>query len=285
MGFIASLARVHVLRQVRAELMHAVGLLPRAYVLRFIDEQRARTTLLALDVLATRYREQAPGARSLRQAELKVFSQNGEDGVLQAILARIGEGSRTFVEIGVQTGAECNAAFLASVLDWSGVFVESDARSFALLADRYADAHRVTTVHAHVTTDNVNEVLAVAPPEPDVLSIDIDGADYWVWDAITAITPRVVVIEYNAALPRTSRLVQPRDRDRPWDGTDRFGASLGALEALGRRKGYVLVHTELAGVNAFFVHERDAQHFDETADPARRSPNYQLNDARHATRG
>ena len=143
----------------------------------------------------------------------------------------------------------------------------------------------MTNVHAHLNSENVNDVLAPAAPEPDVLSIDIDGADYWVWEAITCIAPRVVVIEYNAALPRTSRLVQPRDRDRPWDGTDRFGASLGALESLGRRKGYVLVHTDLAGANAFFVREQYAHLFPEAESPARRSPNYQLQGNRHPSEG
>lgn len=282
---IRRLARIPRLRRWRTSTQRAIGLLPTRHVLRLLHDQSVRDKLVALDILATRYREGGGSTRPLRESELKVFSQNGEDGVIQAILERIGEGSCTFVEIGTESGLECNAAFLASVLNWSGVFVESGAEEFALLDDRYRDEHRVTTVHAHVTAENVNDVLAPAASEPDVLSIDIDGADYWVWESITDIAPRVVVIEYNAALPRSARLVQPRGLDRPWDGTDRFGASLGALESLGRRKGYALVHTDLAGVNAFFVREQYAHLFPEAEHPARRSPNYQLQGNRHPSEG
>ena len=250
---------------------------------RRVHAQAARTTFIALDLLAARYREAgtatSPG-RPLRHAELSVFSENGEDGVIQAMLERIGEGSRTFVEIGTGDGRQCNCAFLASVLDWSGIFIEADAADCALLADRYADAPGVAVINARVSPETVNGLLANAPPEPDVLSIDIDGDDYWVWEAITCIAPTVAVIEYNAALPRASRLVQPRHHG-PWDGTDGFGASLGALEMLGRSTGYVLVHTDLAGVNAFFVRERDAHLFPEAAAPARRAPNFVLAGGRH----
>jgi hypothetical protein len=92
------------------------------------------------------------------------------------------------------------------------------------------------------------------PSEPTLVSIDVDGGDYWIWEAIEAYTPRVLIIEYNSALDPDRRLVQPREKPG-WDGTDYFGASLAAMVSLGERKGYRLVHTELSGVNAFFVRQ------------------------------
>jgi hypothetical protein len=95
-----------------------------------------------------------------------------------------------------------------------------------------------------------------------VLSIDVDGNDYWIWEAIESYRPRIVVIEYNAQLDPARRLVQRLDPSPgAYDGSDDFGASLGALRELGERKGYRLAHTELTGTNAFFVRA------DLTADP------------------
>jgi hypothetical protein len=206
--------------------------------------------------LARRYAEAGESARSLTPYELKVFSQNGEDGVIAEILRRCGVGPRWFVEFGAGPGAEGNCVYLADVLGWSGLFMESDAASFAALERKYRSNPRVGTVAAAVEPGNVERLLedAGVPAEIDVLSIDVDGADYWIWEALDRVRPRVVVIEYNAGLDPERRLVQPLEAARAgWDGTDYFGASLGALGELGERKGYRMVHTDLSGSNAFFV--------------------------------
>ena len=87
----------------------------------------------------------------------------------------------------------------------------------------------------------------------DLLSIDLDGNDYWVWESVAAIAPRVVVIEYNATLRPPHRLVMRYNPAHAWDGSNYFGASLKALEVLGERKGYHLIGCSLSGTNAFFV--------------------------------
>jgi hypothetical protein len=129
-----------------------------------------------------------------------------------------------------------------------------------------------------ITPENVQELFTASgvPTELDVLSIDVDGADYWIWEAIDAYRPRAVVIEYNSAIDPRRRLVQPADLDGGWDGTSYYGASLGALQTVGERKGYRLVHTELSGVNAFFVREDLADGRFLAADdvPMRGAPNY-----------
>jgi hypothetical protein len=108
-----------------------------------------------------------------------------------------------------------------------------------------------------------------------VLSIDVDGNDYYVWRAVDVVQPALVIIEYNGSLPLKKRLVQPL-MNEPWKGTDYFGASLGALVSLGAEKGYFLAHTDLAGLNAFFVHERYRDSFRDLTTIPQRTANYEL---------
>jgi FkbM family methyltransferase len=194
------------------------------------------------------------GPADLTAVESSRSSQNGEDGVIAAILDRIGAPGRWFVEFGAEEGREGNCVALAHD-GWSGLFMEADPAKFAALEANWSGNERVRTRQAKVTPETIEGLLAAAglPAEPDVLSIDIDSNDYYVWDAITAYRPRLVVIEYNASLPLDRALVQPLDPDVRWDGTDYFGASLGAYERLAEAKGYALVHTDSTGVNAFFV--------------------------------
>jgi O-antigen/teichoic acid export membrane protein len=194
-------------------------------------------------------------ARELASYERKVTSQNGEDGVIAELLARSGSGSRWFVEFGAASGQEASCVQLADAEGYDGLFIEADDDAYAALAAKYAANPRVRTLQAFVTDANVQDLFAQAgvPPEPDVLSIDIDGIDYWVWEAITDYRPRIVVAEYNAHLDADSPLTVPREHRDGWDGTDYFGAGLGALRDLARARGYRLVYTDVTGTNAFFV--------------------------------
>jgi FkbM family methyltransferase len=220
--------------------------------------------------------------RPLAFCEFRVRSQNGEDGVIAEMVSRIGTGSRTFVEFGIENGSEGNCIFLADWCHWRGLFIEADPEMFIRLRSKYESTGTVQTLHSRVTPDNINELLrgAALPYDLDVMSIDIDGDDYWVWSAITQMAPRVVVIEYNASFRRHEHLVQPRDHGE-WDRTNAFGASIGALEDLGRTLGYHLVHTELAGVNAFFVRTDLLSLFPEANDPLIHGPNYFLGSHGH----
>jgi hypothetical protein len=237
------------------------------------DETRAQYAAVA----ELRARYQWP---DLAAAELRVFSQNGEDGVLAEIFCRLGITMGFFVEFGVEDGTECNTRFLADVLGWSGVYFEPDPDVFPPLDARYANRSDITTVNAFVRADTVNEQFARAevPESFELLSIDIDGQDYWVWEAIDA-RPAVVVIECNSSLPAERRMVEPAGSYRPFDKTSYPGASLGALRSLGERKRYTLVYVEMAGVNAFFVRDDLAEAFPNA--PQMRSPNYWLRGRGH----
>ncbi len=247
-------------------------------VVRILHERtdRSDAQYAALAVLRDRY----PAFAGLTGSELRVFSQNGEDGMIAEIFARIGAPTRTFVEFGVGAGTECNTRLLAEVLGWSGVYFEPDPVAFPALAARYEHRPDVVTVNAAITPATVDEQFAAAgvAAEPDLCSIDVDGSDYWIWRALTRYRPRVVVIEVNAALPPDERWAQPEDAP-PWDETDAFGASLGALRALGADKGYRLVHWDMTGVNACFVRDDLADAFPDA--PVLRAPNQGLRGGRH----
>ena len=189
--------------------------------------------------------------------ERAVFSQFGEDGVIAEVLRRIRTRSNWFVEFGAEAGIEGNTVFLAQVLGWDGLLIESDREAARSLAWRHSSLDAVRTAHATVTAENIEALLGEhgVPTEFDVLSIDIDGIDWWVWRAIVSHRPAVVVIEFNGHLAIDRSITVPLTHREPWDGTAYYGASLTAFERLGRAKGYRLVHTELNGNNAFFVRE------------------------------
>jgi hypothetical protein len=181
-------------------------------------------------------------------------SQNEEDGLLLALFKRIGTTDRRCVEIGCGINGG-NSGFLVKECGWTGLMVDANRASIAAIRVQYA-GHAVTTVKHRVTRESVNPLLTQQgfTGELDFLSIDIDGMDYWVWEAITACTPRVVAIEYNWLFGAERAVTIPYDAEFEVGsvGTRAYrGASLAALVHLGRRKEYRLVATER--VNAFFL--------------------------------
>ena len=196
---------------------------------------------------------------SVNGYERKIFSQNGEDGILREIFRRIGSPHRYFVEFGVEDGLECNSARLSRTLQWSGLLIEGDADKFRQLDANYRAFPAIKREHAFITRDNIAPIFSAArvPVEFDLLSIDIDGNDYYIWDALAGAgyRPRVVVIEYNATRTPPERWVMRYNADHRWTGDGYWGASLASLEALGTTRGYALIGTDEKGVNAFFVRD------------------------------
>ena len=168
--------------------------------------------------------------------------------------------------------------FLADVAGWTGLFMEADNEMFGRLEGKYAGQPSVSAIRARIGAENVEALFTQAgvPAEPDVVSIDVDGQDYWIWAALQTYRPRVLIVEYNSSLDPCRRLVQPDEPGHGWDGTSYYGASLGALESLAETKGYRLVHTDLSAVNAFFVRtDLGLEAFPEPDEVARRgTPNY-----------
>ncbi len=187
----------------------------------------------------------------------KAYSQNDEDGIIAEIFRRIGAPGKTFIEIGAGSGRENNTLTLL-LQGWRGVWIDGDdAKVRQARADfaTYVASGQLRIEHAFITRGNADGLLLKNSfsTGPDLLSIDVDGNDYHVWDAVQSVSPRVVVVEYNAAwFPPLSLAVTYQERFQ-WRQNTYFGASLKALEVLAERKGYHLVGCCFAGVNAFFV--------------------------------
>jgi len=214
-----------------------------------------------LECLLNRPKYEDP--KKLNRYEYEIFSQSGEDGIIEEIFRRVGLTNKTFVEFGVGDGSQNNTRYLLTA-GWSGTWIEGNKDLVIRIRRQLADkikqgALRVT--HAIVTAEVIESLFERngVPQECDLLSIDIDRNDYWVWAGIQRYHPRVVVIEYNAHFPPGREWVVEYDPDAIWDGTRNTGASLTALELLGAKKGYKLVGCNLAGVNAFFVREELVQ--------------------------
>jgi hypothetical protein len=195
-----------------------------------------------------------PAPYDLTAERFPFRSQNEEDGLLLALFKRIGMTDRRAVEIGCGMNGG-NSGFLVAECGWTGLMMDANRAKIAAIKQRYA-GHAVTTVKAKVTREAINGALTHHgfTGELDLLSIDIDGMDYWVWEAITACQPRVVAIEYNWLFGPERSVTIPYDAEFEVGavGTRAYrGASLAALVHLGRRKGYRLVATER--VNAIFL--------------------------------
>jgi hypothetical protein len=175
--------------------------------------------------------------------EWKVYSEDGEDGILQGILAKLGTTNKFCVEFGAGDGIGCNTGLLVKNFGWNCLHMDWGGNSEAWVKQE------------KVTAENINDLFNKygVPAEFDVLSIDIDSNDYWIWKAIQGYSPRIVVIEYNASIPVAESRAVEYDPNLQWDGSNYFGASLKAMTDLGKQKGYTLIGCNSKGVNAFFV--------------------------------
>jgi hypothetical protein len=232
--------------------------------------------------------------KTLARREFTAYSQDGEDGIFLYIFSRIGTTDRRFVEFGVGNPAKCNSANLVKNFGWRGLLIDCE-RKFVEGARAFhapttpGDPEPVTVVESLITVENINELIGSAglSGEIDLLSVDIDGNDYWVWKAIEVVHPRVVVIEYNASFGSDQNLITCYDpsfvRFEKHVSGFYYGASLTALAALGRAKGYRLIGCDSGGLNAFFVSDDSADGVFDEATPAqayyadsRRSRKYTL---------
>jgi len=198
--------------------------------------------------------------RPLRDAELKVFSQFGEDGILQYLLRHVPVPKRVFVEFGVSDYAESNTRFLLQNDNWSGLVIDGSRENVDFIRSQpYYWRHTLKAECAFIDRDNINGLIRAAGVEGDIgiLSVDIDGNDYWVLEAIDCIRPAIMVCEYNSLFGAERQLSVPYDprfsRAAAHYSWLYFGASLPALAALAARRGYALVGSNSAGNNAFFV--------------------------------
>ena len=199
----------------------------------------------------------------------RFMSNDEEDGITLAILSQIGVTNRTFVEVACGSNGG-NSGFLALECGWRGLMVDGDEHRLAAARQRFRYAD-VAFANFFVTRENFDDLLAEHSivGDIDLMSIDIDGNDFWLWEGLTVATPRLVIIEYNSYFGPEKSLVIPysADFDRHKYRNFFYGASIQAMTKLASRKGYRLVATEPRGHNAYFLRNDVAQSIP-AADPA-----------------
>jgi hypothetical protein len=200
--------------------------------------------------------------RNLSDVEFRVFSQWGEDGIIEWLVAHVDVPNQRFVEFGVENFREANCRFLLKNRGWKGLVLDGDERNIAVIkSEPDYWRHDLTARSAFITVDNIDALIREAGfgGPLGILSIDIDGNDYWIWKVITSVQPAIVICEFNAVLGDTRPIVVPYDssfrRLEAHFSGQYFGASIAALEHLARDKGYTFVGTNANGVNAFFVRD------------------------------
>jgi hypothetical protein len=220
-------------------------------------EERA---LLLTAKLGVAHVRALPASAPLASAEFRVYSQWGEDGIIQFLLGRIPGLEPTFVEFGTQDYTESNTRFLLVNDNWRGLVIDGSERDIQFIrSDTIYWRHDLEAVSAFITTDNISELIARRFPGPELglLSIDIDGNDYWVWQAISRVRPSIVICEYNSVFGSRLAVTVPYrpdfNRTAAHHSNLYYGASLPALCRLAEEKGYAFVGSNSAGNNAFFV--------------------------------
>lgn len=198
--------------------------------------------------------------KKLSEAEFKVFSQNGEDGIIQYLINNIEIENETFVEFGVGDYRESNTRFLLNNDNWSGLIIDgSEENMFGVHNWLELWKYNLKVKTAFIDKDNINDLISSEGIIGDIglLSVDLDGNDYYVLDAIKCISPRIVICEYNSVFGGEHPVSIPYDpnfyRTKAHYSNLYWGTSLKALMHWADNKGYTFVGCNSFGNNAFFV--------------------------------
>jgi hypothetical protein len=219
--------------------------------------ERQGILLATILAKANRARQRLMG---LHEVEFCVYSQWGEDGVIDWLIDRLPGIPPTFIEFGVENYQESNTRLLLQLRNWRGLVLDGSQKHIDdIKGQEIYWKHELSAVCAFIDKDNINDLISNASFSGDVglLSVDIDGNDYWVWQAIEVVNPVIVVCEYNAVLGDIHSVSVPYQatfqRTKADPSNLYFGASIRALIALGKSKGYTFVGSTSTGANAFFI--------------------------------
>lgn len=199
-------------------------------------------------------------SKSLKDHEFKIFSQWGEDGIVQHLTKTIEIKNKTFIEFGVEDFFQSNCRFLLMKDNWNGFVIDGSPTNIERLKKSYFYwKHHLVAIDAFITKENINELLAKSGFGEDLglLSIDLDGNDYFILEAITFFKPRILICEYNSVFGATRKISIPYEpgfiRTSKHYSNLYWGASLPAMTHVANKKGYSLVGTNTASCNAFYV--------------------------------
>lgn len=199
-------------------------------------------------------------SKNIQDYEFKVFSQNGEDGIIQFLIQNTEIKNKIFVEFGVETYKEANTKFLLLNNGWSGLIIDGDKDAMEKIAS--SDLHwkyDLKSIGNFITKDNINKIIKSAGIEGEIglLSVDIDGNDYWVFENIDCVNPQILIMEYNSMFGDIHKISVPYDenfaRSQKHYSNLYYGASIAALCDIANKKGYDLVGSNSFGNNLFFI--------------------------------
>lgn len=224
--------------------------------IRFLKYDNSETKLLIGTLLSQNVRN----VKSLKEAEFKVFSQFGDDGIIQYLINKLAVTVEKFIEFGVENYEESNTRFLLRHDNWQGLVIDGSIDHINYIKnDPIYWLHDLTAINSFITVDNINQILSNNGfnGKAGILSIDIDGNDYWVWKAIKVTDADIVIVEYNSTFGFDRAISIPYKSDfsrlkAHYSGLY-FGASLCALCDIGNEKGYAFIGCNQAGNNAYFV--------------------------------
>ncbi|MGC2530312.1 MAG: hypothetical protein WA639_21405 [Candidatus Acidiferrum sp.] len=208
-----------------------------------------------------------PPNTDFRKVGFRVFSQFDEDGIIQYLINGLPIKNKTFIEFGVENYEESNTRFLLLNDHWQGMVLDARASDIRYIQqDKIYWQYDLQAKCTWITRENINTLLSDAGFGSDVglLSIDIDGNDYWIWEAIQSVRPLIVIVEYNSLFglqPIAVPYKEDFDRTSAHYSNLYYGASLGALQHLAHKKGYLPVGSNVLGHNAFFLRSDIAGEF------------------------
>lgn len=201
-----------------------------------------------------------------KDVAFRAYSQTGEDGILLYVFALIGVTNRRSIELCCGEGIQCNTANLIINHGWRGLLLDGDKQKLDKGRAFYRSCRDTCIappklVDAWITRENINDIIRYHnfAGSIDLLSLDMDGNDYWIWQALDVAEPRVVILEYQSGWGPEARVTQKYVEDFHTSsvvapqGVPHNGASLGAFVALANDKGYRLVGCERHCFNAVFI--------------------------------
>jgi hypothetical protein len=232
---------------------------PRKYI-RFFKKVLSKINLIQEALGRIEARQINDLDLGISDSEFRVFSQWGEDGIIQYLVNKIEIKNKVFVEFGIENYLQSNTRFLLINNNWSGLVIDGNKSDIDYLKqDQIYWAHNIKAENAFISKKNIESILTDSGIDPDIgmLSIDIDGNDYWIWDSIESFYPRIVICEYNSIFGPFAKVTTCyRDdftRYSEHHSGVLYGASISALDDLAKGKGYSLVAGNTAGNNIFFV--------------------------------
>ena len=207
---------------------------------------------------------------TLREYGFKVYSQWDEDGIIQYLIKKIPIENKIFVEFGVENYEESNTRFLLKNNDWTGLVIDGNKKNIDFIrSDHIYWQHTLEAVHSFITRENINATISKHIQKEDIgiLSVDIDGNDYWIWKEINCIKPAIVIAEFNNLFGKDLAVTVPYKEDfyrtKEHFSNLYFGCSLKALIHLAAQKNYVFVGCNSKCMNAFFVRKDLSNYIEE----------------------